>query len=30
LWGGIAFTTNVQGTGKLDLEAVKAVCADYK
>jgi ribosome-interacting GTPase 1 len=28
--GGIAFTTNVQGTGKLDLDAVKAVCAEYK
>jgi ribosome-interacting GTPase 1 len=28
--GGIAFTTAVQGTGKLDLEAVKAVCAEYK
>lgn len=28
--GGIAFTTNVQGAAKLDLDAVKAVCAEYK
>lgn len=27
--GGINFTSNVQN-GKLDLEAVKAVCAEYR
>eukprot|EP00879_Flechtneria_rotunda_P011047 GHRR01011543.1.p1 GENE.GHRR01011543.1~~GHRR01011543.1.p1 ORF type:complete len:369 (+),score=86.70 GHRR01011543.1:1519-2625(+) len=28
--GGINFTTSVQGPSRLDLDAVKAVCAEYK